>query len=68
MDFRTIDELKERVTPALRIRVKELKKQNLNFNVDTLFIYFVRIWKNEHNLTLSDIVDDILNREVTELG
>jgi hypothetical protein len=68
MDFKTIDELKERVTPALRIRVKELKKQNLNFNVDTLFIYFVRIWKNEHNLTLSDIVDDILNREVTELG
>lgn len=68
MDFETIEELKERVTPALKIRVSELKKQNYNFDVDTLFIYFVKVWKHEHNLTLADIVDDILNREITELG
>ena len=67
MKFESINELKERVMPALRIRVKELRKQNLNFDEETLFIYFIRVWKNEHNLTLADIVNDILNRKIDEI-
>ena len=64
MEFANVLELKERVMPALKIRVKELRKQNFNINEDELFNYFVNIWKNEYNLTLADIVDDILNREI----
>jgi len=66
MEFANVFELKERVMPALKIRVKELHKQNINFDEDMLFNYFVNIWKNEYNLTLSDIVDDILNREISD--
>ena len=64
MEFANVLELKERVMPALKIRVRELRKQNFNINEDELFNYFVNIWKNEYNLTLADIVDDILNREI----
>ena len=64
MEFANVFELKEHVMPALKLRVSELRKQNININVDELFNYFVNIWKNEYNLTLSDIVDDILYREI----
>ncbi len=64
MEFTNVLELKERVMPALKIRVRELRKQSFNINEDELFNYFVNIWKNEYNLTLADIVDDILNREI----
>lgn len=66
MEFNNIIELKARIMPALKIRVKELRKQNIFFTEESLFNYFVRKWKNEYNLTLSDIVDDILNRKIDE--
>ena len=66
MEFNNIIELKARIMPALKIRVKELKKQNLHFTEESLFRYFVKIWRNQYNLTLSDIVDDILNRKIDE--
>lgn len=67
MEFKSVEELKQRIMPALKIRTKELRKQNQNVTEDILFEYFVRIWKNEYNLTLSDIVDDILNKEIENI-
>ena len=67
MEFNNIIELKARIMPALKIRVKELRKQNLNFTEESLFNYFIRIWKEQYNLTLSDIVDDILNRKIDSI-
>ena len=66
MEFNNIIELKARIMPALKIRVRELKKQNIYFTEESLFRYFVEIWRNQYNLTLSDIVDDILNRKIDE--
>ncbi len=66
MEFNNIIELKARIMPALKIRVRELKKQNIYFTEESLFRYFVKIWKEQYNLTLSDIVDDILNRKIDE--
>ncbi|MBR6113149.1 MAG: hypothetical protein IKP79_01390 [Bacilli bacterium] len=64
MEFSSIDELKERLTPALKIRVRELKRKNINLTVDELWSYFIRIWKDKQNLTLATLVDDILNKEI----
>lgn len=64
MEFNNIIELKARIMPALKIRVKELRKQEIYTTEEELFRYFVNIWKDRYNLTLSDIVDDILNRKI----
>ena len=66
MEFNNIIELKARIMPALKIRVRELRKQNLQFTEESLFNYFVNIWKDRYNLTLADIIDDILNRKIGE--
>ena len=50
MEFSNMNELKERLTPALKI--------------DELWSYFIRIWKDKQNLTLATLVDDILNKEI----
>ena len=66
IEFDSLDELKKRITPALNIRIKELKQNNINTNFETLWNYFVSIWKNCHDLTLADMVDDVLNRDIVE--
>ena len=66
MEFQSQLELKQRVMPALKIRVKELRKQNYNYTEESLFNYFVSIWRQECNLTLADVVDDILNRKIDD--
>ena len=64
MKFKDINELKLRLTPALKIRCRELKRKGINLSVDELWNYFVRIWQNKSNLTLADLVEDILNKEI----
>ena len=64
LEFRNIDELKNRVMPALRIRVRELKKNKYSIDEDSLWEYFVGIWQEEKNLTLFDLVEDILNAKI----
>ena len=64
IEFKNIEELKERMMPALRIRVKELKEKNYSVTVDELWEYFVRIWQYHKNLTLYDLVDDVLNSKI----
>ena len=64
LEFRSIEELKHRLIPALRIRVRELKKEKYSVDEDSLWEYFVRIWQEKKNLTLSDLVDDVLNAKI----
>ena len=64
LEFKNIDELKNRMMPALKIRVKELKKQKYSVDEDVLWEYFVRIWQEKKNLTLADLVDDVLNTKI----
>ncbi len=66
LEFRSIEELKKRLMPALRVRRKELKKQNFIISEDELWDYFSEnYWKKATNLSLSMMVDDILNEEVS---
>lgn len=63
--FNSVDELKKRLTPALRIRGKELKKQGIIVTQEELWYYFVNnFWKNATNLSLYDMVNDILNEKI----
>lgn len=64
--FHDVEELKQRVMPALRLRKKELKKQNINLSEEEIWNYFVEnSWKKAYQLSLSKIVDEILNSEIS---
>ena len=62
IEFKSLLELKERVTPALYTKLKELKSQNYNFvTIDDIWEFLIKDWKKGKNLTLYDIINDILN-------
>lgn len=62
--FNNIQELYERVFPALKLRKKELKSQNIEMGEIDIWNYFSTQWQNCSDLVLSKIVDDILNKEI----
>lgn len=65
MEFSSVDELKKRLMPALNFRKRELKKQGTIINEEELWDYFVtNYWKKASNLSLYEMVDDILNKEI----
>lgn len=65
--FSNIEELKQRLMPALRLRKKELRKQNYQISEEELWNYFVNhFWRQSVQLSLSQMVEDILNKEVKQ--
>ena len=63
IEFNNIKELYDRVYPALKSKVKELKKNKITYikEVDVWNCLTHLKWKSTKGLLLSDIVDDILN-------
>ena len=60
--FKTQDELKKFLTPVLSLRVKTLKKEGIIIDNTKLFdVLKQEKWKNDSNLHLYEMVDDILN-------
>lgn len=65
MEFNSLTELKERVMPALRLRRRNLKKENIIMSEDEIWNYLAEnYWKNSFQLSLAKMVDDILNRDI----
>ena len=65
INFSSVEELKQRLMPALRLRKRELKRNNYHITEEELWHYFVNnFWKKSIELSLAQMVDDILNREV----
>ena len=61
-EFSNIKELKKRVTPALKTKLKELKSQNYTIvTLDDIWNFSINKWKKSQDLTLYDIINDILN-------
>ena len=58
--FDNIKELYERVIPCLELKVKLLKEQNIDITKEDIWNYLSNKWKNSNNLTLFDIVNDIM--------
>ena len=67
-EFHSLEELWNRVHPALRVKVKDFKRLGLtNFSDRDIWDYLIESkWKNGVNLMLSDIVDDIMKLESSE--
>ena len=63
INFDSIEQLYKRVYPALKSKVKELKRNGINYikEVDVWNCLIELRWKNTKGLLLSDVVDDILN-------
>ena len=65
MDYEctSVLDLKARIKPALDSKVKEMQRKNIKYvNQDDIFEYLRNnVWPLKKNLTLYNIVDDILN-------
>ena len=67
-DFKSIDELFDRVEPALKIKVKEGKALGYRITENDIWKYLIDSkWKNASHLMLSDIVGDILNLDLKNI-
>lgn len=67
--FNTKEELYIRVKPALSAKLQELRRLNFKeINEDDIFNYLsINKWNKSHNLTLSDIVSDIIHADNKKL-
>jgi len=63
MDFSSEADLYHRIYPALRVKVRDLKKQHItNIQEKDLWQYLkVEKWSHEAGLTLASMVHDVLN-------
>ncbi len=62
IEFKSIDELYNRVLPALSSKVRELNSLGYKFvkEKDIWNYLVVNTWKNKNNLELFELVNDIL--------
>lgn len=62
IEFKDIKELYKRVVPALKVKRKLLLKKGIKVKEEDIFEYLAKEkWSKSFNLTLSDIVSDIIN-------
>ena len=65
IEFQSIKELYERVMPALRVRKRLLLKKGINVSEKQIFEYLSKEkWSKGYNITLNDIVSDIINCDI----
>lgn len=69
IEFKNLEELKKRILPAIQTKLKELnKKQYKIVTQDDIWNYLIKTkWKKSTDLTLYDIVNDILNLNNDEI-
>jgi len=69
IEFNSIKELYDRVTPALNTKVTELKRNDLDYiKKDDIWNYLKdKKWSIANNLLLYQMVDDILNLDNMEI-
>ena len=69
IEFNSIKELYDRVTPALNTKVTELKRNDLDYiKKDDIWNYLkLTKWSMANNLLLYQMVDDILNLDNNDI-
>ena len=69
IEFNSIKELYERLLPALKTKVTELKRNDLDYiKVEDIWNYLKETkWKSANNLLLYQMVDDILKLDNSEI-
>lgn len=65
IEFNSASELYERLKPALKSKVAELKREGYDYlTTEDVWNYLKESkWKNGKNLALNEMVNDILNSE-----
>lgn len=68
-EFTNLEELYKRVKPALHSKELELKRLGYSSIKEfDIWNYLKDRWKSSNDLTLADIVDDILNTDSDEIN
>lgn len=68
MNFNSLAELKERVMPALRKKSSDFKRLGLDYSEEDIWLYLKQNkWMKSKNLSLNEIVNDILKVTCDEL-
>jgi len=65
IEFNSVIELYTRVKPALRTKIKELKREQYDYiKEEDIWNYLIKTkWSSASGLVLCDVVDDILHTE-----
>lgn len=65
MEFSSLEELYNRLKPALRTKRRELKENGYGYlKIEDIWNYLKENkWKRSNNLSLNDMVSDILNAD-----
>lgn len=64
-EFSSVEELYNRLKPALRTKLSELNEYGYGYlKIEDIWNYLRdNCWKNSHDLLLNDMVSDILNAD-----
>lgn len=67
--FNSLKELYDKITPALRAKVSELKKMGMSYIKEAdIWNYLTETkWKKSRELTLSDMVNDIFEMNMIDI-
>lgn len=65
LEFKSANELYERIRPALRTKMNDLERHGFSYiREEDIWNYLKEVkWNKTKNLALSDIVSDILNTD-----
>ena len=67
MNFNNLSELKDRVMPALSLKEDYFQKLGYNITSDDIWNYLSKKWKKTNNLSLNEIVNDILKININDV-
>ncbi|MBQ6477371.1 MAG: hypothetical protein IJI43_02945 [Bacilli bacterium] len=66
--FDDVESLYKRIKPLLKLKQKLFKKLGYEVGINNIWLFLVETkWKVSHNLTLYDIVNDIMILDYREL-
>lgn len=65
VEFKSLEELYERLKPALETKKMEMHRNGFNYiKKEDIWNYLKEVkWKNANNLTLYEMVSDVLNTD-----
>lgn len=67
--FSSLEELYKRIKPALKSKVKDLNRVGVNYVQEADIFNYLKnnVWSKKNNLTLGEIVNDIMTTPNTTL-
>ena len=66
--FKSMQDLYQRLMPALKLKVEEVKRLKLNIEEQDVWNYLMHnVWNNKKDIRIHEMVDDILNLDSLKL-